>query len=214
MDWAPREGERLEYVATWNGLEAGRAVAETHAAGANWSTTVESHSAEWLALLYPVNDVVTSVWALDGGSVSYTTRYREGGFQQDQVLRFGVDSVAVERRQYVRGAWKDSTDTILAPEHADDPLSAVLHLRSGGPGDRRLDVVAGRRSVPVYVSDAGLDAVNGRPARRYELRTRDEGVLRDRITAWITEDAARIPAKAVVHTRAGAVTVTWVPPAR
>lgn len=68
--------------------------------------------------------------------------------------------------------------------------------------------------MPVYVSDAGLDAVNGRPARRYELRTRDEGVLRDRITAWITEDAARIPAKAVVHTRAGAVTVTWVPPAR
>lgn len=106
-------------------------MAETHAAGANWTTTVESHSAEWLALLYPVNDVVTSVWALDGGSVSYTTRYREGGFQQDQVLRFGVDSVAVERRQYVRGAWKDSTDTILAPEHADDPLSAVLHLRSG-----------------------------------------------------------------------------------
>lgn len=214
MDWVPLEGERLEYVATWNGLEAGRAVAETHAAGANWTTTVTSRSADWLAFLYPVNDVVTSVWALRGGSVSYTTRYREGRFEQDQVLRFGDGVVAVERRQKVRGAWQDSTDTVQAPRGADDPLSAVLRLRANGPGDGHLDVVAGRRSVPVEVKDAGLEPVDGRAARRFELRTREEGVLRDRITAWITTDEARIPARAVVHTRAGAVTVTWVPPSR
>lgn len=214
MDWVPVEGERLEYVASWRGIEAGYAVAETRAAGENWSTTVSCRSADWLAILYPVNDVVTSTWELGAGSLGYVTRYREGRFQQDQVLRFGKGRVDVERRQLVKGTWESSTATITAPTGANDPLSAVLALRAGGPGDREFAVVSGRRSVPVYVTDAGIESLDGQKARRFELRTRDEGVLRDRITAWISEDASRVPLRAVVQTRAGAVTVNQVPPAR
>jgi hypothetical protein len=212
--WSPTNGERLEYAAVWGGIEAGSATAVTTAAGEHWTTTVTSRSADWIALVYPVNDVVTSTWVLGAGSVSWVTRYREGGFQQDQTVQFGAGEARVTRTQLVRGQWESSSEQFPAPEGVDDPLSAVLRLRAAGPGNHTLAVCSGRRIVQVYVADAGVAPINGTPARRFELRTRDKGVLRNRITAWFREDETRVPVRAVFHTSGGAVTVNLLESAR
>jgi hypothetical protein len=205
--WEPVDGERLDYVASWAGLEAGYATAVTHAVGAAWSTTLTSRSADWLARLYPVDDVVTSTWHHDGGSTGFDARYREGSFRQDLAVRFFEGKAIVTRRQEVRGTWEESASAFDVPAGVHDPLSAVLALRAEGRGDQVLQVSSGRRVSAVYVADVGPEPFEGVPARRLELRTREAGVLRDRITAWYADDAARTPVAAIVHTRAGAVTV-------
>lgn len=208
LAWSPVAGESLRYVAEWMGIEAGVATAITERHGADWATTLTTRSAEWLAPLYPVDDVVRSEWG-PTGTRRYVTRFREGRFQQDQTMVFGDTGIHVERGQLIDAAWATWANDYAPVPGVEDPLSAVLRLR-GIEGEATLQVFSGKRVVPVECGAAVVEPVNGVAARRVELRTREEGVLRDRITAWFSADDARVPLRAVVHTRAGPVTVRLV----
>lgn len=203
--WAPVDGESLRYTAEWMGIVAGEAVAITHKADPGWSTTLTTRSADWLASLYPIDDEVRSEWG-PTGSFRYVTRFREGRFHQDQTMEFSAAGIHVARRQRFEEGWRDWTNDYPATPGVEDPLSAVLRLRDPAAGPT-LQVFSGRRVVPILCEAGAVESIDGMDARRVELRTQEEGVLRDRITAWFSVDEARIPVRAVVHTRAGAVTV-------
>lgn len=206
--WTPVDGEALRYTAEWMGISAGEAVAVTHRSGAGWETTLTTRSADWLATLYPIDDEARSEWG-PTGSLRYVTRFREGRFQQDQEMRFAADGIHVARRQNFAEGWRAWTNDYPALAGVEDPLSAVLRLRDAASA-RTLQVFSGKRVVPVVCEAVAEEAVDGVAARRFELRTREEGVLRDRITAWYSTDDAHVPLRAVVHTRAGPVTVRLV----
>ena len=206
--WTPPERESLRYVAEWMGIEAGVAEAETVGGAAAWTTVVTTRSADWLAGLYPIDDRVESTWALDG-SRRYVTHFREGHFQQDQDMRFGSEGIEVARRQRFAEGWRDWADRYDPAAGVLDPLAALMALRHEG-GGRELQVFSGKAVKTVFVADGGTETVPEGVAQRFELRMRKEGVLEDKITAWISTDAARVPLRAVVRTRAGPVTVRRV----
>lgn len=207
--WAvPVHGERLSFVAEWMGIAAGTAEAHTTWEGERWSVEVRSRSAAWLSGLYPVDDRLASTWSPGGGSERYETVFREGRFQQDQVMLFGDGAVSVSRRQLFEEGWRSWTDQYVAAGALEDPVSALWRLRGEGAG--RYQVFSGKRAVPVVVTSAGDASVDGVATHRLEVRTVHDGDLRDRMTVWLTADADAVPLLAVVATRAGPVTVRLV----
>jgi len=206
--WTPVDGETLRYAAEWMGIEAGVATAITRRSGEGWTTTLTTRSADWLAPLYPIDDEVRSEWA-EGGSRRYVTRFREGRFQQDQAMGFGETGIHVDRHQWFPEGWRTWSNDYAAVPGVEDPLSAVLRLRSATAAVT-LQVFSGKRVVPIECGAPVAELVDGAAAWRIDLRTREEGVLRDRITAWFSADEARTPLRAVVATKAGGVTVRLV----
>ncbi|MBM4365139.1 MAG: DUF3108 domain-containing protein [Deltaproteobacteria bacterium] len=200
------EGERLHYEASWMGIPAGVATAETQRDGQAWVVRVASRSADWLAGLYPVDDRLTSVWAPGTGSQRYETVFREGRFQQDQVMVFDVTAITVSRHQLFDEGWRRWEDRYAAAPGVEDPVSALWRIREAGAG--RFDVFSGKRVVPVDVQRAGTETVDGQSTERFDVRTVHDGDLKDRMSLWVTTGEARVPLRAVVATRAGPVTVT------
>lgn len=208
----PIDGERLRYEATWLGLLAGTAEAELHASGSTWAATITTRSTGWVESIYPVNDVVTGSWT-QAGSVRYTTRFREGKFQQDQEMSFAGTSVSVARRQLIDGLWKEWTDQYTVADGLWDPVAAVYQLREAWTGTVELNAFSGRKTVPVRAVSLGLDTVPNVisvPTEKVDVRISRDGVLKPWMTVWFGSDAARVPVQAVVQTRGGPVTIRLV----
>ncbi len=202
------EGERLRYEASWMGIPAGVATAETRREGETWVVRVASRSSDWLAGLYPVDDRLTSVWAPGAGSQRYETVFREGRFQQDQVMVFGASAITVSRHQLFEEGWRRWEDSYVAAPGVEDPVSALWRIREAGAG--RFDVFSGKRVVPVDVQKVGGAYIDGQATERFDVRTVHDGDLKDRMSLWLTTDEARVPLRAEVATRAGPVTITLI----
>lgn len=207
-------GERLEWAISWMGIDAGAAWSTTAGSGVGWVFEAGARSAGWLASMYPIDDLLRSEWTSGVGSSRYVTRFREGRFEQDQDMRFSADGVVVARWQrFDEGprAWEDRYPPAPA---AEDPVSAFYRLReeAGPVGERvRYLVWTGRKSIPMIVWTAAVEAYDGQPAFRIEVLT-DHGNedVEPKMTVWITDDAARVPLAALVRTRAGPVKATLV----
>ena len=202
---APVHGERLSFVAEWMGITAGTAVAETRSRGDSWVFEVRSKSAGWRAGLYPVDDRLSSTWSAATGSSRYETVFREGRFQQDQVMLFDGESVFVSRRQLFDEGWRSWDDRYVSAGALEDPVSALWRLREEGEGTYQ--VFSGKKALPVVVVGAGAEEVGGVRAHRLDVRTVHDGDLKDRMSVWISADGDALPLRAVVATRAGPVTV-------
>lgn len=210
---APLEaGERLEWSVQWLGIEAGRAWATLREDGGAWVVEAGCRSAGWLAGLYPIEDALVSEWTA-AGSRRYVTRFREGGFQQDQEMRLGADAFVVARRQLLDGTWRAWEDRYDAVPGAQDPVSAFYAVRVVAPAVGEgvdFPLWTGRRAVTTRIRTAGREDRDGVPVLRVEVATASGTDVRGRMTVYLTDDADRVPVAAVVQTRAGAVDVGLV----
>lgn len=201
-------GERLAWTVTWMGIEAGEVTATVAEAGDAWAIEVASRSARWLEPLYPIDDRLVSVWDPATGSRAYTTRFREGRFHQDQRMRFGPDAIVVWRNQRFDDGWRAWEDRYDAAPGVEDPVSALYRLRAAPLAEEtRFPVFSGRQAIEVVARLGEREAVGGVPAWPIEVTTEHRGDVRGRLRVWLSDDAARVPLRAVVETRAGDVTL-------
>ncbi len=207
-------GERLEWAVSWMGIDAGSAWSTTSESGPAWIFEAGARSAGWLVSLYPIDDLLRSEWTAGLGSARYFTRFREGRFQQDQDNRFGADAVVVSRTQLRDEVWQPSESRYAAAPGVEDPVSAFYRIReeAGPVGERtRWTVWTGKNAIPMIVHTAAAEAYAGQAALRVEvLADHDTDDVEPKLTVWLTDDAARVPLAAVLHTRAGAVKATLV----
>lgn len=226
-------GERVTWSIRYAGVAAGTAWAEA-SAGPDGKLIIEggAENAPWYGKLYNIDDFVRSTSVPTGGSQRYQTRFREGGFHQDQDMRLGADSFEVWRHQRIDGEWREWTDSYDAHPGAEDPISAVTRIRLLDDDDLAPTVMGAGWTFPVFsgqktwplivrVIDHELvtnDVLGTVPVRVVELRTEHEGMLeqRGRFRIWLTDDDRRIPVKMVVKTNFGAIRaelVAYTPPA-
>lgn len=191
------------------GAEAGTAVATTVAEANRWRVKMDTKSSSWVDALYPIDDSMTSTWEPGVGTRGYTTRFREGRFHQDQVMRFGVDGVQVDRHQLVDGAWRDTSDSYAHPGAVEDPLSALWRLRTEAlTGDIRFPVWTGKRVMTLRAKVGAREMIGATPAWKVVIG-QDSHEIEDvegRLTVWIADDDTRAPVQAAVKTKAGTVT--------
>jgi hypothetical protein len=82
-------GERIRWSVSYMKVRAGEAWAEVSAgAGGELLISGGARNADWYGRIYTIDDRVDSRWdPLGPGSREYRTRFREGGFHQDQLMR-------------------------------------------------------------------------------------------------------------------------------
>lgn len=219
------DGEKVTWQIRYAGVNAGTAWAAS-SVGDDGHLVIEGGAANapWYGGLYSIDDWVRSTWDPDGGSVRYETRFREGGFHQDQDMRLEPGGIEIWRKQRVDGEWKEWTRSLDPSPGAEDPISAVQRLRSLsldeqvqtelGPG-WRFPIFSGDRTWPLIVTSTpdgsfDSDVLGEVPVRMLELHTRHEGQLeqKGRFRIWLTDDERAIPVKMVVKSNFGAIKAT------
>lgn len=216
------EGESVTWAIHYSGLNAGTAWA-TSQRSPTGELVIEggAKNAPWYSSLYSIDDWVRSTVAPGGGSLRYETRFREGGFQQDQDMQLSGSPFQVWRKQLIKGEWKEWTREYTAHPGAEDPISAILRLRLLRDEDRTatpfgegwtFPVFSGDKTWPLHVTMIGTETLEVQSqgavqTRVLELRTEHKGLLeqRGRFRVWLTEDERRLPVKVVVKTNYGPI---------
>ncbi|MCB9779365.1 MAG: DUF3108 domain-containing protein [Alphaproteobacteria bacterium] len=233
MDPARRfEGERIEWSVQYGALDAGTATMAVDRAP-DGALLLEGHavSAPWYRNLFQIDDQVWSESVPGQGSRRYRTRFREGGFSQDQDMAIAADAVSVLRRQLIDGAWKEWTTPYPGAPGAEDPASAMQRLRLLEDRDQgqtpvgrgwSYDVFSGAETWTIAVTLVTREVIDTEllgpvPTRVLALHTRHEGMLeqKGRFRLWLTDDARRIPVKMEVRTNFGTIRgalTTYEPP--
>lgn len=219
------DGEQVTWQVRFAGVNAGTAWAGS-TAQPDGSLVVEggARSAPWYGGLYSIDDWVRSTWHPQQGSRRYETRFREGGFHQDQDMRLGVGGIEIWRKQRIDGEWKEWTRSLDPSPGAEDPISAVQRLRTLAPEDQvetelgpgwTFPIFSGDKTWPLVVTAApdgtfDSEVLGEVPVHRLELHTRHRGQLeqKGRFRIWLTDDERAIPVKMVVKTNFGAIKAT------
>ncbi len=220
-------GERIRWSVSYVKVKAGTAWASVDAGeGSTLAISGGARNADWYARFYTIDDLVQSVWDPDGpGSVHYTTRFREGGFHQDQEMRIGADGITVARSQRFDEGWRSWEDAYPGPGGpVEDPTTAFFRVRllplvSGE--SYRFPVFSGRETwelrVQVEPRERLETAIGELPVIPVQVFTRHQGDLeqRGRIVLYISDDSRRIPVRAIMHTNVGAIRadiISYQPP--
>lgn len=226
-------GERITWSIRYGGVAAGTAWAEAKLEP-DGAVVIEggAKNAPWYGKLYSIDDFVRSTARPEGGSTRYETRFREGGFHQDQDMRLEPGGFEVWRKQRFGEEWREWTKSYDAHPGAEDPISAVtrirlLHDEALAPtplgSGWTFPVFSGEKTWPLIVTVVDREPLETEvlgtvQTRVVELRTEHKGMLeqRGRFWIWLTDDARRIPVRMVVKTNFGAVRadlVAYRPPA-
>lgn len=211
---APFVGEVLEWSVHYGGIHAGSAWASTSDNG-DGTLRLEAgcRSAPWYERIYMIDDLVTSTWAPGAGSLRYETRFREGGFQQDQVMRLSGTAVEVWRRQLVDGAWRESTTPYTTSDGAEDPVSAIYAMRLAAQDPTwTTPIFTGKKTSPLVVRRVGTDHLEDTPLGDlavdvFDLRTSHQGDVEQKgdFRVYLSQDSRRVPLRVVVRTNVGPV---------
>ena len=200
-------GERLEWSVEWMGMQAGTAWAQVREGDDGYVLSAGCDSAGMVEKMYPVHDLLTSWWSVDGGSRRYTTRFREGRFQQDLDMALGPE-VVVQRNQRFDTGWRRTEDRYSGAAVLEDPVSAFFRLRtligSVSGGTLRFPLFTGSRTVTLR-ADVRREPVDGVPRLRVEVGTEHDGDVKGRMTVHFSDDADKVPVRVTVQTRAGPV---------
>lgn len=209
---APIEvGERLEWKVEWMGMQAGIAWAELRPDGEGYRIEAGCDTSGMVERLYPVHDRLVSRWSPGEGSRSYTTRFREGGFQQDQVMSFAETGFSVKRTQLYKDGWRTKEDHYDAVQGVEDPVSAFYRLRTYDlltSATASFPLFTGRRTVSLVATAQERTVLAGQNALKVDVATQHEGDLQGRFVVYISADEDRIPLQVVVQTKAGPVYAT------
>lgn len=156
----PFDGERLRWMVRFGGVTAGEAWSEARDDVLGTVFEAGCKNAPWYAPIYTLDDRVWSTLSPERGSLRYQTRFREGGFHQDQDMRLYADRVEVWRRQRVDGTWKEWTDTYGPSPGALDPVAALYALREAtGAGPWSWPVWTGKKTVTLTARSRGSTAL-------------------------------------------------------
>ena len=203
-------GEWMSWDITYAGVVAGSAWAEATWREDHYELTGGCQNAPWYEAIYTLDDFVRSTWVPGEGSRRYETRFREGGFHQDQDMVLAADGFTVWRHQEIDGEWRDWSTPYPASIGAEDPVSAIYALRRAtGDGPWTWPVFSGKETWPLLVEvveAAALDAVLATVAVDVlELRVAHEGDIeqRGRFRVYVTDDARRVPVRVTVGSSVG-----------
>ena len=209
-------GEAIVWNIHYTGINAGSAGAET-TAGPGGALFVDTwiKNASWYASLYTIDDHTRSTWTPGKGSVRYETRFREGGFQQDQDMHMRPDGFSVWRRQYFRDddAWREWTTPYDPHPYVEDPVTAIFAIRElDGAGPWRFPVFSGEATWPLDVEVYERTRLADTPIGEvdvvvYSLQTRHRGEWeqRGRFLVYLTDDDRRVPVRIVIKSSIGAI---------
>ncbi len=210
-------GERIRWSVTYMKVQAGQAWAEVDRAEEG-ALVIRggARNAPWYGRFYTIDDAVQSRWDPAGpGSALYITRFREGGFHQDQRMEIAADGIRVERSQRFDEGWRSWVDDYPGPGVAvEDPTTAfyrvrLLPLESGQRYE--FPVFSGRETWPLrLVVDPReeLETVLGViPVIPVRVFTEHEGDLEQRgnIVLYLSDDERRVPVRAIMHTNFGPI---------
>jgi hypothetical protein len=210
-------GERIRWAVSAMGVRAGEAWVEVSAGdGDALIIGGGARNAAWYGRFYTIDDRVRSCWSPEGpGSRAYTTRFREGGFHQDQHMEIGEEAIVVERGQRFSEGWREWTDRYDGPGGpVEDPTSAFFRIRllPLDSGEHySFQVFSGRETwelrVRVEPRERLVTALGELWVIPVQLFTRHQGDLeqRGRIVLYLTDDSRRIPVRAIMHTNVGAI---------
>jgi hypothetical protein len=207
-------GERMRWDISYAGMVAGEAWADAKVSSSGALVlTGGAKNAEWYEPFYTIDDWVRSTWVPGAGSVRYETRFREGGFHQDQDMHLGRDGIEVWRKQRKADGWKESTSHYPASPAAEDPVSAMYALRElEGDGPWTFPVFSGKKTWPLTVTPVEKttsDTIFGKdtPVVVVELQTLHEGDLeqKGRFFVTLTDEPRRVPVKVLIRTNFGPI---------
>lgn len=211
-------GEKIHWDVHFGAVKAGTAWAEVRSTGDGLLELVAGcKSAPWYERVYKVDDEIESLWDPVGmGSRRYRTRFREGGFHQDQVMDFLPSRVKVLRRQEDKEQrWAEKTTEYKTWDGAvEDPQTAFQRLRTlalvsgesygfpvfSGRKTWKLEVrVAERESM-----ETGLGMLQVIPVH---VKTRHKGDMEQRgdLIVYFSDDPRRVPVRVVLPTNLGRV---------
>lgn len=206
----PLAGERLRWQVRYAGVAAGEAWAEARADPLGLVVKAGAQNAPWYAPIYTMQDLVWSTFAPGRGSLRYQTRFREGGFHQDQDMRLYPDRVEVWRNQRIDGAWKAWTDTYPPCPGAEDPVSAMYALRQlEGEGPWSAVVWTGKKAITLNIVPMGataLETVFGVvEVRKLMLIAPHKGQVEQRggFVVYLTGDERHVPVRAELKSNVG-----------
>ena len=206
----PFDGERLRWEVRYRGVSAGEAWSEARADPLGTVFEAGCNNAPWYAPIYTLDDRVWSTYSPTRGSLRYQTRFREGGFHQDQDMQLMPDRVLVWRHQRMDGAWKEWTDTYGASPGALDPVSALYVLREAtGAGPWSWPVWTGKKTVALTAESRGqvsLETLFGTlEVDLVALTVPHKGEVEQRggFLVYLTRDARRAPVRAELRSSVG-----------
>ncbi len=220
-------GECIRWAVSYMRVRAGYAWAEVgeDTSGA-LRITGGARNADWYARIYTIDDRVESRWDPAGpGSTRYVTRFREGGFHQDQDMAIGADTITVQRSQRFDEGWRSWSDDYTGPGFpVEDPTTAFFRVRllplvSGE--SYRFPVFSGRETWQLRIQveprttlETALGELRVIPVQVF---TEHQGDLeqKGRIVLYLSDDSRRIPVRAIMHTNVGAIRAditTYQPP--
>ena len=212
-------GEELVWGVRVAGINAGQAGART-VAGPGSDLFIETwlKNADWYGSIYSVDDTTRSTWSVEGGSTRYETRFREGGFHQDQDMRLDPDGFQVWRRQKVKEGWREWTTPYAAEPYVEDPVTAIFALReASGDGPWSMPVFSGKNTWPLNATLIGRETLEGTTLGTVDVivlslqtRHRGEWEQQGRFLVYYTDDAQRIPVRMVIRSSIGAIRVDLV----
>jgi len=220
-------GECIRWAVSYMRVRAGHAWAEV-AEGEDGALRITggARNADWYARIYTLDDQVQSLWDPAGpGSKRYITRFREGGFHQDQDMTIAAEGVTVERSQRFSEGWRSWSDDYPGPGMAvEDPTTAFFRVRllplvSGE--SYHFAVFSGRETwqlrvevEPRMMLETALGELRVIPVQVF---TEHQGDLeqKGRIVLYLSDDSRRIPVRAIMQTNVGAIRAditTYQPP--
>lgn len=209
-------GETMTWDIHYTGISAATARAST-TAGPGGTLAIDTwiKNADWYGSLYTIDDHTRSLWTPGGGSTRHETRYREGGFRQDQDMRLQPEGFTVWRRQFFRedDEWREWTTPYDPHPYVEDPITAIYAIRElDGAGPWRFPVFSGSATWPLDVKTTERTQLTGTPLGDvdvivYSLQTRHRGEWEQhgRFLVYLTDDERRIPVKIVIKSSIGAI---------
>ncbi|MFT4975792.1 MAG: hypothetical protein ACI8S6_001685 [Myxococcota bacterium] len=217
-------GELLVWDVRFAGLVGGQAKAGvTDAPDGAYYVDAWLKNADWYSAIYTIDDHSRSTWTPEGGSIRYETRFREGGFEQDQDMRMSADAFSVWRHQKLKDGWREWTTPYDPHPYVEDPVTAIFALRGlEGEGPWSVPVFSGEATWPLEVTVHGREHMDDTPLGAvdvviYSLQSRHRGEWeqRGRFLVYLTDDTRHIPVRFVIKSTIGAIRAdltTYTPP--
>lgn len=218
-----QEGERLEYVLEWMGIDVGRAVFEVAADGSfhkrpSWRFGMHAETTSWADRIYRVRDKMTA-WAEPGmgRALGHEKTAREGSYHRD--IRLDLDWR--QKRVVYNNQWRAFPPQ---PLHDDtwDPLGLLYAFRLQpqlGKGNTPMSVTDGLKTIRANVRNHGRETIEigGRKvvAWKVEPEMKDVGGIFERspgarMEVWVSDDGRHLPLRLRSAVVVGSFTATLV----
>ncbi len=218
-----QEGEVLEYVLEWMGIDVGRATFRVLPSGrfgkrAAWHFQMSASTTSWADKIYRVRDRLDA-WAdvALSRAIGHEKIAREGSYHRD--IRLALDWQ--RKRVTYRNQWKAFPSQPLFDD-TWDPLGLLYAFRREpltGKGTRKMSVTDGLKTIRADLKVHGRETieVGGKKVKawRVEPEMKDVGGIFERspgarMEVWVSDDGRHLPIRLRSAVIVGSFTATLV----